>query len=96
MVESKGDETAGGENNGLETPSPRDGDTKEKLDVAAEPPFSIFTSRQKMFIVTMASLAALFSPLSANIYYPALDTLAEELSVTYTLINLTVTSYLVR
>lgn len=60
-----------------------------------EPPFSIFSRREKTFIVVMASLAALFSPLSANIYYPALNVLAKDLNVSNTLINLTVTSYLV-
>ena len=67
-------------------------------DGAAEPdpPFSIFSRREKTFLVVMASLAALFSPLSANIYYPALNVLAADLNVSNTLINLTITSYLVR
>jgi hypothetical protein len=69
---------------------------QEGENVAPEPPFSIFSSRQKLFITTMASLAALFSPISTVIYYPALDTLAKEFDVSFTLINLTVTSYLVR
>jgi len=61
-----------------------------------EPPFSIFTSSERHFIVVMASLAALFSPLSANIYYPALNTLAEDLHESLSKINLTITTYLVR
>src|SRR5277367_426281 len=64
-------------------------------DVEPEPPFSIYSSREKKVIVLMASLAALLSPLSANIYYPALNVLADELSVSLTLINLTITAYLV-
>lgn len=44
----------------------------------------------------MASLAALFSPLSANIYYPALNTLSEDLHESLSNINLTITTYLVR
>jgi hypothetical protein len=60
-----------------------------------EPSFSIYSSREKKFIVLMASMAALLSPLSANIYYPALNILAAELSVSLTLINLTITAYLV-
>lgn len=64
-------------------------------EVLPEPPYSIFTIGQKRFIVVMASLAALFSPLSANIYYPDLTTLATDLHVSNSLINLTVTSYLV-
>jgi len=61
-----------------------------------EPPFSIFSRSEKTFIVVVASLAALFSPLSANIYYPALNVLAKDLKVSNSLINLTVTSYLVK
>jgi hypothetical protein len=64
-------------------------------DAEPELPFSIYGSREKKFIVLMASLAALLSPLSANIYYPALNTLADELRVSLTLINLTITAYLV-
>jgi multidrug resistance protein len=59
------------------------------------PVHSIFTRKQKIFIVTMASAAGFFSPLSANIYFPALNTLASELHVTNELINLTLTSYMI-
>ena len=60
-----------------------------------EPPFSILSPSERRFIVLLASLAALFSPLSANIYYPALNTLSEDLHVSLSKINLTITSYLV-
>lgn len=58
-------------------------------------PYSSFTTFQKRFIVFIASGAGLFSSLSAQIYFPALNTLAEELNVTPSMINLTVTSYMV-
>jgi len=60
-----------------------------------EPPYTLFGPREKIVIVIIASVAALFSPLSANIYYPALDILASDLNVSLSLINLTITSYLV-
>lgn len=60
-----------------------------------ESPFSIFTPSEKRFIIIIASLAALFSPLSANIYYPALNTLSEDLHESLSKINLTITTYLV-
>ena len=60
-----------------------------------EPPYSIFTPSEKRFIIIIASLAALFSPLSANIYYPALNTLSEDLHESLSKINLTITTYLV-
>lgn len=42
-----------------------------------------------------AAGAGLFSSLSAQIYFPALNTLADDLNVSTSLINLTVTSYMV-
>ena len=61
-----------------------------------EPPFSILSPSEKRFVVVIASLAALFSPLSANIYFPALNTLSEDLHESVDKINLTITTYLVR
>lgn len=43
----------------------------------------------------MASWAGFFSPVSATIYLPALNPLAEQLHVSNTLINLTLTSYMI-
>ncbi|MCJ1314798.1 hypothetical protein MMC15_000110 [Xylographa vitiligo] len=59
------------------------------------PPYSVFSKRQKQYIVFMASWAGFFSPLSANIYFPALNTLAAELHVSSATINLTLTSYMI-
>jgi MFS family permease len=60
---------------------------------AQEPLYSVFTQKQKIFIAVMATLSAFFSPLSANIYFPALNTLANDFHVTPSLINLTITTY---
>lgn len=57
--------------------------------------FSVFTKRQKRFIVFMAAWAGFFSPVSSQIYYPALNSLSSDLSVSTSLINLTLTSYMV-
>ncbi|KAG0646112.1 Itaconic acid 2-hydroxyparaconate biosynthesis cluster ITP1 [Hyphodiscus hymeniophilus] len=72
-------------------------DDKEQAVVSPEPPipYSIFTSRQKSLIVTTVAIAATFSGLSANIYFPAIPEIVTDLSVTPELINLTVTSYLI-
>lgn len=59
------------------------------------PVHSVFTKNQKRFIVVMASFGGFFSPLSASIYFPVLNALAQDLGVTSTLINLTLTSYMV-
>ncbi|KIJ66313.1 hypothetical protein HYDPIDRAFT_109309 [Hydnomerulius pinastri MD-312] len=65
----------------------------EKQDV--EKPYSIYTTSEKWFIVSMASLASLFSPLTANIYFPAIPTIATAFDKSIELINLTVTVYMV-
>ncbi|KUJ13443.1 MFS general substrate transporter [Mollisia scopiformis] len=69
--------------------------TPDQAAVAAEPPYSIFTSRQKALIVTTVSVAATFSGFASNIYFPAIPTIALDLGVTPELINLTVTSYMI-
>ncbi|KAL2437177.1 MFS-type transporter clz19 [Exophiala dermatitidis] len=61
----------------------------------AGPVHSVFTKNQKRFIVFMAAWAGFFSPVSANIYFPALNPLAQDLHVSDTLINLTLTSYMI-
>ena len=58
-------------------------------------PYSVFTPTQKRFIILTAALASSFSPLSANIYYPALNSIAEDLLVSPSQINLTITTYMV-
>lgn len=39
--------------------------------------YSVFTMRQKWAIVVLVACAGLFSPLGANIYFPAIPTLAK-------------------
>lgn len=60
------------------------------------PVYSVFSKSQKRYIVFMTAWAGFFSPLSANIYFPALNQLATDLHVSNGLINLTLTSYMVR
>ncbi|KAK6008363.1 hypothetical protein QM012_000266 [Aureobasidium pullulans] len=57
--------------------------------------YSVFTPTQKKWIVFTASLAGFFSPLSGSIYYPALNTIADDLGITATKVNLTVTTYMI-
>lgn len=59
------------------------------------PPYSVFSERKKHFIVFLAAWGGFFSPLSANIYFPALTTLTREYNVSNTLMNLTLTSYMI-
>ncbi|RKU43139.1 hypothetical protein DL546_000651 [Coniochaeta pulveracea] len=59
------------------------------------PPYSIHTLWQKRLIVLAASLSSFFSPLTAQIYLPALPVLAKDFHVTTSQINLTVTTYMI-
>lgn len=63
--------------------------------VPSGPAYSVFSDRQRRFIVFMVACAGFFSPLSANIYFPALNALSRDLKVSNELINLTLTSYMI-
>ena len=71
--------------------APHDGQTQER-----EETYTTLSPSQKRCMISMATIGACFSPLVSNMYYPALNTLADDLSVDNTLINLTLTSYMVR
>ncbi|EIW87053.1 MFS general substrate transporter [Coniophora puteana RWD-64-598 SS2] len=58
-------------------------------------PYSIYSYREKWFIVSVASVAGIFSPFTANIYFPAIPTIAVAFNKSTELINLTVTVYMV-
>ncbi|WWC87778.1 uncharacterized protein L201_002670 [Kwoniella dendrophila CBS 6074] len=58
-------------------------------------PYSAFSDGQKWFIVIFSALGAIFSPISTNIYVPAIPALAKAFDTTTEKINLTVTIYLV-
>ncbi|KAJ5176094.1 uncharacterized protein N7482_001971 [Penicillium canariense] len=65
------------------------------LGGSADVDYSVFTISQRRYIVFMASWAGFFSPVSSQIYFPALNTLARDLHVSNSLINLTLTSYMI-
>ena len=67
--------------------------TKSPTEECAQ--YSIFTKNQKRGIVLLVAFAAVFSPLSSFIYYPARDALANDLHVSLNKIDLTITSYMV-
>ena len=59
------------------------------------PLHSVFTRRQRIFIMVMTTLAAFFSPLSGQIYFPAIPDLAASYHTTTGRINLTITTYMI-
>ena len=64
-------------------------------DTGHDAKYSEFTKAQKRWIILLVAFAGMFSPLSSSIYYPAIHTIALDLRVTITLVNLTVTSYMI-
>jgi multidrug resistance protein len=61
----------------------------------SEKPFSSFTLWEKRVIVSVASFGGLLSPMTTNIYFPALNTIASDLHVTISKVNLTITTYMI-
>ena len=65
------------------------------LPVERDPPYHIFNKKQKWLLVYIVSIAGMFSPLSSNIYFPAINAISSELHVNTTLVALTITVYMV-
>jgi multidrug resistance protein len=70
-------------------------DPAEQAEQDATPLHSTFTRRQRIFIITMTALASFFSPLSGQIYFPAIPDLAEHYHTSIGNINLTITTYMI-
>ncbi|KAF7589418.1 hypothetical protein BBP40_004322 [Aspergillus hancockii] len=75
--------------------TPNDAALTRSATRASDIVYSSFTRAQKRYIIFCASWAGFFSPVSSQIYYPALNTLAHDLHVSSSLINLTLTSYMI-
>jgi hypothetical protein len=58
-------------------------------------PHSIYTKNQKRMMVIAAAIASTFSPITGNIYLPALNSVAHDLKVSNSAATLTVTTYMV-
>ncbi|KAK3306436.1 major facilitator superfamily domain-containing protein [Chaetomium strumarium] len=63
--------------------------------VSSGPAYSVFSKATKRWIIAMAACASFVSPMTANIYFPALNPIAADLGVSVNLINLTLTTYMV-
>ncbi|KAI9337094.1 major facilitator superfamily domain-containing protein [Pilaira anomala] len=60
-----------------------------------EIPYSIFTRTEKLVIVLTVSISGFFSAFSSNIYYPAVNLIEDDLHITETMVNLTITMYMI-
>lgn len=52
------------------------GESEKWVSVGPEPLYHVFSRKQKWMVVAMIGVAGLFSGLSSNIYFPALDAIA--------------------
>ncbi|KAF2704754.1 MFS general substrate transporter [Pleomassaria siparia CBS 279.74] len=59
------------------------------------PLHTVFTKPQRVFISIMITLASVVSPLSGQIYFPAIPDIAKDYNTTTGRINLTITSYMI-
>ncbi|KAL1889085.1 multidrug transporter [Sporothrix stenoceras] len=58
------------------------------------PPYHVYSRHEKWVMVGLVAVTGLYSPLPANIYFPALPTLAQVFHVSTEAMNQTVTAYL--
>lgn len=70
-------------------------DEESNPDSTASSIYSVFSKNQKRFIITMTSFAAFISPVSSQIYLPAMSVIADQYHATTSQINLTVTTYMI-
>ncbi|KAI0432792.1 chloramphenicol resistance protein [Xylaria sp. FL1042] len=75
--------------------SPTADDAEIAKDRSQQECYSIFSSREKKLITAIIGLSMVFSPLTANIYFPGLVQIQKDLHVTSELVDLTITSYLI-
>jgi hypothetical protein len=62
---------------------------------ASGPPYSIFSSRMKAWIIFLVSISALISPFGATTVLPALNVLTDVLDITPSKANISITTYMV-
>lgn len=62
---------------------------------SSEKPYTVFTTWEKRLVALTMGISMLFSPMTANIYFPAIPTLATAMSVSVQQIHVTITTYIV-
>ena len=82
------------EQNSPEQPSTRPEPVSE-LPADTGKAYSAFGNTSKKLIISAASIAALFSPLSSQIFLRSLNVIARDLKVSNSQINLSVATYMV-
>ncbi|KAA8913035.1 major facilitator superfamily domain-containing protein [Sphaerosporella brunnea] len=60
-----------------------------------DPSLHLFSRRKKKAIIHLMAIAALFSPLSSNIYFPAIESISKDLHVSSAMVQTTISSYMI-
>ncbi|KAE8386362.1 major facilitator superfamily domain-containing protein [Aspergillus alliaceus] len=68
---------------------------KIEPNTKVDPPYCALSERRKVSVMLTASFSGIISPISASIYYPAIPSLAKNMHVSISLINLTIMTYLI-
>lgn len=71
------------------------GAQKESENTTNEPPYTILEEWRKISIIMTASFLGLVSPISSSTYFPSVNQISSDLHKSISLINLTVTMYMV-
>ncbi|KAG9190074.1 hypothetical protein G6011_08162 [Alternaria panax] len=73
-------------------------DIQAKIAVPASEtaiPYTVFTKTERRMITWLIGCSMFFSPFAANIYFACLDEIQHAVGVSHSLINLTITTYLI-
>ncbi|KAI9644092.1 hypothetical protein NHQ30_007444 [Ciborinia camelliae] len=81
----------------MEQPTNENTDLSNSNNIPAQQdvPYTSFSPWEKRFLILIATVASFFSPFTTQIYFPAINTIAKDLHVTNSQVNLTVTTYMV-
>lgn len=85
----------GTDNSPNRNPGEANGDAESLERVPSGPAYSTFSKTTRRWVVTMVTISSFVSPMTANIYFPALNPIAADLGVSINLINLTLTTYMI-
>lgn len=74
---------------------PEESKQKDAPSAAADAPYCVLPESQKIFLMMLCSFAAMISPISSSIYFPALNSIGNDLGVSTNKMNLSITMFLV-
>lgn len=69
--------------------------TDNDLTRVQSAPYSTFSKSTRVWVTVMVTTGSMVSPMTSNIYFPAIVTIARDLDVSISLINLTLTTYMI-